>query len=131
MVQTPAQQRAWLRCYFSSKSPKALKTTDSDELENPVHPDAHIKYHFAKGHYAENDCPLKDNIPILPDTVMMCLAAILKPIGAVDRAIDSEGIVPGQFVIFDHRTQFTDIFQATLGIAIKTCGERVASHRLV
>ena len=100
-------------------------------LKNRVYPDAHINYHFAKGHYAESECPLKANSPILPDTSMMCLAAILKPIGAVHRVIVSEGIVPGQFVIFDHRTQFTDIFQAPLRIAIKTCGECVARHWLV
>ena len=100
-------------------------------LKNPVCPDAYINYHITTGHYAESDSPLKTSISILPDKSMMRLAAILKTMGAVDRAIASENIVSGQFVIFDHRPQFTDIFQATLGIAIKTCGERVARHRFV
>ena len=100
-------------------------------LKNPVHPAAHINHYFVNGKYAEIDGAFKTSTPILPDTLMMCLAAILKPMGAVRHAMVSEYIVPGQFVVFDHRPQFTDIFQTTLGIALKTCSECVACHRFI
>ena len=100
-------------------------------LKNPVYPDAYNNCHITTGHHAESDSLLKSNVPTLPGATMMCLAATLKPMGVVQRRIVSENIVPGQFVIFDHLTQFTDIFQATRRIAIKTCSEGVARHRFI
>ena len=54
-------------------------------VKNPVYPNAHISYHFANEYITESNSPLKINILILPDTSMMCLAAILEPMRAVNR----------------------------------------------
>ena len=72
--------------------------------------------------FAESNSPLKINVLILPDTSMMCLAAILEPMRAVNRIADQN--------LFDWRITTLNGGSINLSCGIAICADEKFSSNL-